>query len=68
MSNFGFNLEILYNYIFYYITNSFKKDKISIYDVLFSIVVKKNIIFSHSLYKEKYSKQLFSKLIYKIYY
>ena len=63
--NLRFNFQILSFYIYYLLFNSFKKKKINLYENLFSLVVKNNLIFAHCLYKENYSKLLLSKLIIK---
>jgi hypothetical protein len=64
LKNFKFNFEILYNYIFFNILNFLRK-KNDLIDILFSIVVKKNIKLSHSLYNEYYSTMLLEKIIQK---
>ena len=66
--NASFNLSLLKNYIFLSFINLFKKKKIQINEILFSLVVKKNLQNAHLLYKENYSKNLLSKLIDKFIY
>ncbi len=61
--NFRFNLSLLKNFIFINFINLFKKKKIQINEILFSLVIKKNLQNAHLLYKENYSKDLFSKLL-----
>ena len=64
IKNFKFNLEIFYKSILFEITKFFKTHD-DLIDILFSIVVKRNIQISHSLYNEFYSKLLFKKVIKK---
>ncbi len=62
-TNISFNLNLLKNFIFINFINLFKKKKIKINEILFSLVVKKNLQNAHLLYKENYSKDLISKLL-----
>jgi len=62
IKNFRFNLSLFINFILFKVSKLFK-NKDNLIDILFSIVVKKNIQLSHSLYNELYSQQLFKKII-----
>jgi hypothetical protein len=66
IKNFSYNLNILFIYIKFLIKKKNRDNPKTLEEKIFPIVMKNNISLSHSLYCEKYSKNLLEKLIAKI--
>ena len=66
IKNFSYNLNIFFIYIKFLIKKKNRDNPKTLEEKIFPIVMKNNISLSHSLYCEKYSKNLLEKLIAKI--